>query len=108
MTYLCGDDVSMYASGGCLFCEVVWCGPLEPLSLLNHLLMLCSLSRYCSRGGLLGTASVGHCLWYLFMGMTSSLCSNVCSYGCGVEARCGVDVGVALQTSGWVARSVFH
>jgi hypothetical protein len=28
--------------------------------------------------------------------------------GVGNEARCGVNVGVALQISGWVARSVFH
>jgi hypothetical protein len=41
------------ASGGRLLHEVVQCGPLESLGLLNHLLMLCSLSRYCSLGGLL-------------------------------------------------------
>ena len=85
------------------------------MGLLNHLLMLCSPSLYCSRDGLAGihglsagNASVGRCLWYLFMGLTSSLCSNVRSYWCGVEARCGVDVGVAPQISSFVARSVFH
>jgi hypothetical protein len=58
----------MCASGGRFLREVVERGPPEPLGLLNHLLSLCSLSRYCSWGSLPGTASVG--LWYLFMGMT--------------------------------------
>ena len=45
----------MCASGGRLLREVLCCGPLESLRLLNHLLRLCSLSRYCSQGGLPGT-----------------------------------------------------
>jgi hypothetical protein len=40
------------------------------------------------------------------MELKSSLYYNVRSYGCGVKARCGVDVGVALQISGSVARSI--
>ena len=97
----------MCAYGGRLLREVVQRGPPEFLCSLNHLLTLCSLSRYCSQGGLPGTASVGPCLCHLFMGMTSSLCSIVLSYEFGVEAPCGVDVGVALQISGWGAGQFF-